>query len=155
MWWFAQTLRRCCGTGGVYTEQRERLKAMIPYTHVNCQYLKHGAPREYRVASLFGAGSGLPATLGMLAGAVEAKLKQRGGTKWLTYLSIDGVSAGALIAVWLSHVNILNPYELLDEIEFLMQTGEIALAVQKWSFRKRPWALMCPGTCYTHVDHSK
>ena len=52
--------------------------------------------REYRFASLFGAGSGLPATLGMIHAAITNSLKHEDNV-WLTYLSFDGVSAGALV----------------------------------------------------------
>ena len=34
-----------------------------------------------------------------------------------------------------------------------METGEMALAVRKWSFKKRPWALMCPGSHASIADY--
>ena len=69
--------------------------------------------RSYRVLSIFGAGAGLPAALGLLAGIYDASIESG---EWVTYACVDGVSAGALIAAFIAHTNVLNPYEISYEI---------------------------------------
>lgn len=80
--------------------------------------------RSYRVLSIFGAGAGLPAALGLLAGIYDASIESG---EWVTYACVDGVSAGALIAAFIAHTNVLNPYEILYEIEWLMNQAQLAL----------------------------
>lgn len=97
--------------------------------------------RSYRVLSIFGAGAGLPAALGktktkscnrrlliwfagLLAGIYDASIESG---EWITYACIDGVSAGALITAFIAHTNMLNPYEIVQEIEWLMDQAQIAL----------------------------
>lgn len=62
-----------------------------------------------------------------MAGIFDASIES--GT-WITYASIDGVSAGALIAAFLAHCNLLNPHEILNEIEWLMAQAQLALRTQ-------------------------
>lgn len=72
--------------------------------------------RLYRCLSIFGAGAGLPAALGLLCGMYEASIE---ANEWICYPCVDGVSAGALIASFLAHTNCLNPHEVVNEVRLL------------------------------------
>ena len=102
---------------------------------------------EYRVLSLFGAGSGLPACLGMLKALVDHAIKD---STQLQYLAWDGVSAGALIVCWMSHCNIADPREVSAEIDYLVDMSRLALREGIISFPRHSWALLCPAS-YTSV----
>jgi len=63
------------------------------------------AAPKYAVASLFGAGSGIAATLGMMKARLETDPS-------ICYSILNGVSAGALIVAWLSHCNMADSKEV-------------------------------------------
>lgn len=97
--------------------------------------------REYRFATLFGAGSGLSAMLGMMYAAIEESVESGGG--YLTYLAFDGVSAGALICMFLAHVNVLDPYEMMNEIKYIMNLGDRGLKTGAFNLWRKPWVFFC------------
>ena len=108
-----------------------------------------GFKREYRVASLFGAGSGLPATLAMMDAVLQKGLETDAVNPiptWISYVAIDGVSAGALVTAFLTHVNILNPVEVQHELRFIRNLSAIALQNNAFDLTKRMWAIFCPTT---------
>ena len=105
-----------------------------------------GFKREYRVASLFGAGSGLPATLAMMDAVLQKGLETDAVNPiptWISYVAIDGVSAGALVTAFLTHVNILNPVEVQHELRFIRNLSAIALQNNAFDLTKRMWAIFC------------
>ena len=104
---------------------------------------------EYRVLSLFGAGSGLPACLGMLKGLVAHAIKE---STQLQYLAWDGVSAGALIVCWMSHCNIADPREVATEIDYVVDMSHLALREGIISFPRHAWGLLCPAAYASVCD---
>jgi hypothetical protein len=95
---------------------------------------------ERRVATIFAAGAGLPAILGLMHGVILKEL-QRG--IHLQYVELSGVSAGALVTAFLSYVDILDPFEMLEELSHLMKISVAFLTTQPKPFSKHFCRLLC------------
>ena len=46
--------------------------------------------------------------------------------------------------MFLAHCNILNPHEVLCEIEFIMELGKQALQTRAFHLDRKPWVFFCP-----------